>query len=204
MDGRPVSAAVGGHVARCPRCAKESAAMRASLGAVSHAAALDSSEELTARILLEAQKLRAGVSPRRRRAAAMLWTAGRGMGFATLSLAAAILVFGAALGNPGPAPVRAASAPVVASEAAPSPDALLRTASTVKTLTDAVRMSPEAAKTPIERAKLNAVDAMSTDIVAARAALERNPGCVRASHIVHANLQRQAQTLRDLYVERAY
>ena len=45
--------------------------------------------------------------------------------------------------------------------------------------------------------------AISADIEAARAALARNPGCDRARRVVESNLQRQAQALKAVYVERS-
>jgi hypothetical protein len=43
--------------------------------------------------------------------------------------------------------------------------------------------------------------ALHADRTAALAALKRNPGCARASRLVTANLEREAQALRTLYVE---
>lgn len=203
-EGGPVPATLAGHVAGCPACNREVEAMRASLGVTASLPELEPAADLTSRILMEARTVRA---TRQRRAATTFMLVARGMAYATASLAVMVVVFGAALGNPASeaAPV-AESAPVVtaSSDAGPSPEALRKAADTVKTLSQAVRVASDAPASREDLEKLRTVDAMDADIVAAREALERNPGCVRASHIVHANLQRQAKTLRDLYVQRAF
>lgn len=202
--GGPVPAALAGHVAGCPACGQEVAAMRASLQVTASLPELEPPADLTSRILLEARTVR---TSRKHRAANTFLTVSRGMAYATASLAVMVVVFGAALGNPASeaAPV-ATGAPVITAsgEAGPSPESLRKAADTVNALSQAVRVAADAPQSREELEKLRTVDAMDADIVAARQALERNPGCVRASHIVHANLQRQAKTLRDLYVQRAF
>lgn len=205
LDSRaPVSAPVARHVAGCPRCAAEVAAIRATLAVAAAAKPLEPDPDLTARILLEARKARAAAPARRGRATALVIA--RGAAYATAAFAVTLLIFGAALGNPAIEAEARNDAPVAqaAADAGPSPESMRKAADTVKTLSQAVRLAGDAPQSREEREKLRAVDAMDADIVAAREALERNPGCVRASHIVHANLQRQAKTLRDLYVKRAF
>ena len=116
----------------------------------------------------------------------------------------AIVVFGLALRGAGPAPVpRHTAAVSTETTVAESPtESLSKTVDEVQTLAAAVRAGHGKAPSPEEWVHRRVVSAMDADIAAAVAALERNPGNVRASHIVHANLERQAQALRSLYVER--
>jgi len=117
----------------------------------------------------------------------------------------ATLVFGAALNAaPSPeggAPANPAQHPAVVS--ASNQDALQRTAEEVRTLAAAVRSVSDRPQTPREREHRRAAALLDADIAAARQALQRNPGCERAEAIVNANLQRQAETLRALYLERS-
>jgi hypothetical protein len=197
--GAPVSAIMAAHISACPACAAEVKSMRASLEFTAKAGDLEPSNDLTAQILLRAKQARVASHPRPRSA---FRTACRGIFFTGALAAMATVVFGMALGSPQPTP-RVETALQQVSDALPSPDMLRKVAAEVKTLGTAVRTaSANKPKSLMEREHLRAVNAMDADIVAAQAALQRNPGCTRASHIVNANLQRQAETLRHLYIER--
>ncbi len=199
--GGPVSAAHGGHVAKCKRCADEVTAIRDSLEFTAAADALEASEEMTQQILAKARRARREASPMRHR-----WAGRARMGFRMAAYAAgvavvALLAFAAALGNPEAAEDSRAQQAVVRDAGATSQD-IGKTATEVQALSSAVLLSAEPPRTPEEHKHLREVSAMDQDISAAVAALKRNPGCSRATHIVHANLRRQAETLRSLYTER--
>lgn len=202
--GVPVSAQIGAHVAQCHQCAEEVRAIRASLEFTAAAPGLEPSRDLTGEILRNARRERSAVQQQRRgvtRTGALL----RGAAFFGAITAAAAMVFSLFLREAIPAqPQRMAPASTIASAAPalPSPETLQKTAAEVRALAAALRDAPDRAPSPLELRQRRAVQAMDADIAAALTALERNPGCVRASHIVNANLQRQAQALRNLYVER--
>ncbi|MCX5772103.1 MAG: hypothetical protein NTZ09_17770, partial [Candidatus Hydrogenedentes bacterium] len=83
-----------------------------------------------------------------------------------------------------------------------SPEVLRQAAAEVRTLVAALSFQPKTPPSPWEIEYRRAAQALGADIEAARAALERNPGCARASQMIGSHLQRQAQTLKALYVER--
>jgi hypothetical protein len=74
----------------------------------------------------------------------------------------------------------------------------------IHTLAAAVGSRPSVPRNLREWQQTRAVLALDADLAAARAALQRNPGCERASRVVNSNIQRQAQALKTLYyVERS-
>jgi anti-sigma factor RsiW len=201
LDRRsPVSAAMASHISSCPSCAAEVQAIRMCLEFTASAPVLEPSSGLTGQILRSARQERRVQSPARCRLAS-LTTALRGAVYAAGLAAVAVMVFGAALNGGSPGASAAAPLPQMAGNH-PTPEALQKTAQEVQALAAAVRSDSGEAQTPLERSRRLAVSVMDADIAAAMLALQRNPGCTRATHIVNANLQRQAETLRNLYVER--
>ena len=205
LDRAPVDAARAAHLASCPACAAEAAAVRRSLTLLRQVPEMEPSGDLTRQILLSARSVRqhegAPASLGRR-----FFRVVQGGLCATALAAAALVVFSTALRSPdafggGARGAVALSAP--ASHSGRTTDNLNKTAEEVKTLTAAVQAPLDAVPTPHEAAQRRAVKAMDTDIRAALAALERNPGCTRASLVVRANLEKQAETLRTLYTERS-
>ena len=201
--GAPVSAAMAAHITACPRCSKEVNAIRAGLEFAASAPPLEPSRELAPRILLAAAKQRAYRSRSRRRRSTA-WLAFRALAYTASMAVVAIIIFSVALSGAAPAGSAAAT---VAVEKPASRDltvakSIEKTTAEIETLAAAVRFSSNKSQTPHERRYLRRVNAIDEDINAALSALKRNPGCVRASHIVHANLERQAKTLRTLYAER--
>ncbi|MBI2433179.1 MAG: hypothetical protein HYV26_09935 [Candidatus Hydrogenedentes bacterium] len=195
----PVSAALAGHVNACRQCAAEVRQIRGSFEFADSASPLEPSTNLTAQILLEAKKTRQTQDDERRRRSPWSLVA-QGVGCMAGVALVAFSVFSMALEVPGVA----GATPQVYASAPESAEAAIKDASDqIKTLSSAVRVSEASVRNPREREWLRAVGAMGTDIAAAKAALERNPGCVRAAHIVNANIERGARTLRDLYVEQA-
>jgi hypothetical protein len=202
--GTPVSAQIGAHVAQCRQCAEEVRAIRASLEFTAAAPGLEPSRNLTGEILRSARRER-NAAKQQRQETSRIGAFLRGFTFLGATAAVAVLVFGFFLREAIPAqPARIAPATATASAAPamPSAESLQKTAAEVRALAAALREVPDSAPSPHELRQRRAVQAMDADIAAALTALERNPGCVRASHIVNANLQRQAQALRNLYVER--
>ncbi|MBI2421523.1 MAG: hypothetical protein HYV27_01750 [Candidatus Hydrogenedentes bacterium] len=204
--GIPVPAAIAAHLAECPECAEEAREMRASLEFVALAPALEPSEELTSSILLHAKATRKAVAREARRNAAPM-AALRGLGYAAALFLVTGLVFGAVLGNParetGQTEIQLTHAPMMITEEADpgvSPESIRKANAEVRTLSAAVQVAARKQTQPPEiQQQIRNVSALDVDIAAAIKALERNPGCVRATHIVHANLKRQAETLRSLY-----
>jgi len=201
VDGRTaIPAPLAGHVQRCPQCTREVRYIRASLEFTASAPDLEPSSDLTAQILLSARQARPARRPRR---LATLWLGLKGLAFTTAMAAVTVVVFGAVLGDPG-APAEAAPATLARSaDDSPSPEQLDRTASQVRKLAAAVRQPAPDGANPREWERRRALNAMDADLTAALNALARNPGCARASHIVHATVERQARTLRDLYADRS-
>jgi len=87
----------------------------------------------------------------------------------------------------------------------PSRDGLAHQAMLLEVLSTAVVSQLEVFRaSPIKQEQRRAVELYSRDMHAALLALERNPGCVRASQIVHNSLERQIEGLRSLYLSPAY
>lgn len=198
-----VSAAVAGHVARCPVCAREVQAMRDSLGFAADAPCIEPSETLTAGILFQAQSTRHALKTHRRRSATL--TLIQGLACAAGIVLVATVYFSAALeaGNEGAVAAPVTSAAKQVAEMVPSIETLREAAAEIQTLSAAISAPSGAPRTLWEREHLHAVRVLNADIAAALAALERNPGCTRATNLVNANIQRQAETLRTLYIERS-
>lgn len=196
-SGKPVDAAYAAHIAGCAACAGEVQAIRRTLEIVLRAPQLEPSSDMTAQILVrvrsERQKPQSAECHRKPVHLAMAWAMAAGL----------ILVAGLGFyGHETPVPERA---PLLVSSTGPSASSAeaerwTKTVTEVRSLAAAVRAPIQA--TPREIAQRRAVQAMDKDIAAALAALERNPGCARASHIVQSNLERQNQTLRNLYAAR--
>ena len=200
----PLNAALAKHLAQCPACHDEVRATRRSLEFAASAPALDAAHGLTAQILMNAGKERRRELRRNQKRSAVVG-AFRALAYAAAITLVAGVVFNAALSETTPPDsVNAAKAPERhATESLPSPEQMQRTFAHVKALSAAVRFTPaKNIQSPRDLERRRAVRAMDADIAAAMGALERNPGCLRATHIVNANLQRQAETLRTLYVER--
>lgn len=208
VDGKSaISAATAAHLAADPAAAAEAKAIQDSLAVVRAASELDPSSDLEARILMEARKVRREMHQEEGQRSTA-WVALRGVACAAGLLLVGAVAFATFL-HEGDEPATTASfdrpappaAVVAESENTPSPEAIRKAASEVQTLAAAVR--DKAAGSALEQEQLRAVNAMDADIDAALKALERNPGCVRAGHVVHSNLREQAETLRSLYVNRS-
>lgn len=216
-DNRPAPVQTASHVFRCPACQKAVAEMRATMAVTALPRELEPSRDFTAQILLAAQRQRSAessVSKTLRRSPAV--------GFAKLALCAAGLLLIAAIsystalqGAVITASQGASSASLARARTALQPQAAIpsagvlasseslgRVLSEIEAFTTAVAgMSAQPANV-LEREHRRAIESLGVDLLAARDALRRNPGCPRATAMVDTGLQRQAQALRKLYLER--
>jgi len=199
-----ISAAIGAHVAACPDCAAEVKAIRESFEFTASLPDLEPSENLTKRILEDARVKRDAIQ-REKVAQSPLVLLIRGAAYAATAAAVAGLSFSAFMAQP--TADRNRKSPTTQSRmepiaAAATQEALRKAADQVVALSATVRYAAETPQGPREREHRRTAAATAADLAAARAALERNPGNLRATDLLHAALQQQAQTLRQLYLER--
>lgn len=208
-ESRPnISDAVAGHVRSCPRCRDEVKRIRATLRAVRAASEETPSNAFQARMMMQVRE--AQRKQRERAALFRAWTAwGKGLAYATVLLVLAGVSFGGA-STPGvnmrDMPDNDGNAPEVAMSAGPSHDELHKTVEQVRALSEAVRARVrdrvQHAGGSWEEDYERVVLMLDADVEEALAALRRNPGNPRASDLVNASLERQAQTLKSLYMGR--
>lgn len=195
-----VPAPLAAHVRGCETCAHEANFIRASLEFTASASSLEPSEDLTAQILMQSRSVRVSRRPRR---LAVAISGLKGLAYTGALAALAVVVFGALLGDPGVRPMDNRDMPAAAAREQAAVESLEKTVGDVRRLAAAVQSDADAPRDARELAQRRALTAMDADITAALSALERNPGCRRASGVVHANVTRQAEALRTLYVERS-
>jgi len=200
--GGALSVKIGAHVAGCKSCQAEVEGMRESLEFVHTAPELEPSPDFTTQMLLAAKAERQNLEKRRARQA--LLSVAKGLSYAAGILIVGSVCFGAALtGNSDQDSTVHAAVKQNTPDNAASPEMLRKAAVEVQTLAAALSFQPKNPPGPWEIEYRRAIEALGTDIEAAKAALERNPGCSRATRMINSHLQRQAQTLRALYVERS-
>jgi len=210
-DCSSISVRIAGHVARCPRCQAEVEGARTSLSVLRLSPDVDPSDDSTLRLLKAAREERRRLQQHAARSTARMsvhntgaWTVLKGLGYAAGILVVSALCFGVALGSRGPG---IAPATVMARQDAgqdqPSPEALRKTTAEIQALVAAVNSPSKNPPSALEIERRRTVSALNKDLEAARSALVRNPGCERALRVMDSNLQRQAQALRALYVERS-
>lgn len=203
VDGKPLAARIGKHLASCPACKKEVEALRTSFRFLAEAPMLECTPGSTEQIIARARQMRKADKQKRRFLRAG-FTFAKGLACAACVAVVAVWVFSAALGEPATDQFTAAateSSRALAESPLPSPEELERKASEIQSFAWAVNAQSEAPASPWERQHRRMVLALHADRTAALAALKRNPGCARASRLVTANLEREAQALRTLYVE---
>ena len=176
--------------------------MRDSLHFVARAPELEASEDLTAQIMMRARSVRHDRATRQRRWSAV-GSLVRGFACAAGILVVAGLYFGAALESDAALGMKTGPAVKRMADVVPSVEAVRKAAEEVRTLEAAVSNPSKKPQTLWERERRRVVRVLDADIAAALAALERNPGCTRATNLVSSNVQRQAETLRTLYIERS-
>lgn len=199
----PVSAAMASHLAQCNSCSSEVNSIRASLEFATSAKPLEPSIDLTAQIIIDANRERIKEKPFTKQVST-LRLAYRGFAYASALIIITTFYFGAALQQTYTTPETTfAEIPAqIRADSAPSIEAVHKIIGEIRTLSAAVQFALGEQQTPLEQEQRRAVDAIDEDIAAALAALERNPGSLQANHTILASLQRQAETLRALYVER--
>lgn len=194
-----LSAKVGGHVSACRQCTAEVQRMRASFEVLRRSGELEPSNDFTSRVLIAARQERTAIEARRLRP--RIRPLLKGLAYAAGVLIVAAVCFKVALNAGSHVPSAYANGAMRVAEAILSPDAIRKASAEVQALASAVQTPASKRFSPIELERRRAVQSLNMDIEAARAALQRNPGCLRASRVMDANIQRQAQTLRALYLE---
>jgi hypothetical protein len=201
-----VSAFLAAHVNSCPRCTAEVRAIRASLEFASSASAPEPSGDLARQILAGAREVRLQAPEPGRKHPSLALSIIRATVYVTATAALAVLTFGMAVNvgdNSTPSRPAFQSAPQVAqSPGTVSPESIRRKTGAIERLAAAVSRADSPPRTLREWERRRAVEGVSQDLSAAMAALERNPGCVRADEMVRTHLDRQVSGLRDLFVER--
>jgi len=189
------------HVANCPLCAGEVKKIRASFELAALARLPEPSSELTQRILLRArQERQIAPVPNKRHAAALPRVLQTAASIAA-ALALAYFSFGAAISDMG-ANNEVSSSDTVAVNEASGGYAIIQKAATVEALSTAVSLQYKTPASPYELGRRRFLNALDDDMSAARAALERNPGCVRANEVMLTSVKRQLEGLRNLYLDR--
>ncbi len=199
--GCGICADLARHIASCETCAAEVKAITASLDFLSSAPAMNPSAESTAQLLLAARKERK-TQRGHRSGLRTVYTAAKALACAAGIVLLASVTFRSALDGGVSAPGTPAPRPQVVATANPSAEEIRETASKIQSLALAVRTRSDSSQSLWERQHRRVVLALDADRAAALAALESNPGCARASRLASANLMREAQALKTLYVER--
>ena len=200
---RGIDRTIAAHLSQCPACHAEVQAMQASLSLVASAPPLEPASDLTAQILMAGKQARSEMK-RRATPLQVAWKVTQAASCAAAVIVVAGLTFSAFLDAGTPetaAPAFGQSVPPVAVAPGASPETLRKAAVEVAAegaaISAAIRSKHGDSLSPQELEQLRVVQARGDDIAAAVSALERNPQNVRATHVVHANLN----SLRDLYVE---
>lgn len=199
LGGRPIPADLGRHVARCPVCAAEVEAMRYTFRLTAEAAKLEPTRDFTARVLMAAKSERVATQRHRSRMRSAL-RAAKGLGYAAGLVLASTLWFSAASEVSTPVTLEArASEPAPAAAAEASPEELNKAATLAQMYAAAVGSFDGQPASERELQYRRMALALNEDLLEAWAALERNPGCERASDVVTTTLRRQAKTYQQLY-----
>ncbi len=196
IGGRPISAHLGAHVARCPACAAEVDAMRATLRVAAAGSPIEPSREFTAQVLLAAKQERTHRQRHRSRVRSLLRVS-RGLGYAAALVVLSAVWFGAASEERAAVEVRGSVRPLAV--LTPSPEDLQADAQ-VKSFAAALGASESEEVNPRELQLRYMALLLDENLQAARAALARNPTSVEAKSVVASHLKRQKEILKALYV----
>ncbi len=198
---RAVSALLAAHVSECSACAREVKKIRASFEVAALAQLPEPSGDLTHRILVRAQE--AQVKHVEKSTAAVVCTRLlQGVTCIAASVALAFVAYSAALRSVAPemTPVPAYAAADTGAHAASDTNDMKR--DNVQAFATAVSSQQERVVSPYEYGHWRALESLNRDLDAARAALERNPGCLRANQVMRQSMAQQLEGLRDLYLDR--
>lgn len=200
VDGRGISTATARHVASCPVCAREVSAIRSSIEFTASARQLDPAEDSISRILIAARSERQATRRARGRTPMLVL---KGLAYAAGVAVVSAVVFQVALRDPSANAISLSAGASRAVTTAESAEELRRAAEQIETLTAAVGSRSDAPRSYRVWQQAREVLALDAELSAARAALEQNPASERASRIVSTNIKRQADALKNLYVERS-
>jgi hypothetical protein len=202
VRGLPISAEIAKHVVACPACRDEVAGKRSSLEFTYEARELEPSAHMAAQILLAVQKERKALEALRRSRRISLLRIFQGLSFAAMLLLVAaawfMLVSNSEFTNNG----HVQSDVKTLSIAEPPVEIVART-SEIEHFARAVSTSAAGPQSAREQVLRRAANVLQADLLEALGALGRNPGSVRANQVMNASLRTQAQTLKQLYVERS-
>ena len=198
----PVSALMAAHVAGCSVCALEVKKIRASFELAAMARLPEPSNELTQRIIARArlERREQPIAPQHENALFSRFLQTAACFAATAALAC--LSFGAALNDMTPNNASLLRASFAANENVSQSAELQEQTDSVQALSSAVSLQQEAPTSPYELGHRRSLNALNDDISAALAALERNPGCIRANQVMLTSVERQLEGLRNLYLDR--
>lgn len=197
----PVSALMAAHVANCPACALEVKKIRASFELVALAQLPEPSNELTHRIIAKARQERQQQPTPHPHIFAMLSRFAQIAACVVATMALAWFSFGAALRDMSSNEAPSLRNAFADNEISSSNDGLHEQTATVQALSSAVSLQQNGAS-PYEQGHRRSLRAFNDDMSAARAALERNPGCIRANQVMLTSVERQLEGLRNLYLDR--
>lgn len=197
----PVSALMAAHVASCSVCTREVKQIRASLELAALAHLPEPSNELTQRIIMKAQQMRSTNPPKscsgKKNFIRSIQIAACTLG----TIAIAYFSFGTAINEISPQN-HTPSFHTAATEQPPEIHEVLKEkSSTVKALYSAISLPPDKAASPYEQGHRRFLHALDADMIAAQAALQRNPGCSRANQVMLTSVDRQLEGLRKLYLD---
>lgn len=201
VDGRGISSATARHVTSCPVCSREVAEIRASIEFAASAQQLDPAEDSISLILVAARNERQATRRVRGRAPLVLF---KGMAYAAGVALLSAFVFRAALEEVPATGTNRAAITTRQLAAGPSMDEIRRATHDIQTLAAAVGGRTHAPQSFRAVQQAREVLALDAELSAARKALQQNPGSQRASLVMNANLKRQADALKSLYVERSF
>jgi len=200
VDGRGISAATARHMSACPVCAREVAEIRGSIEFTASAHTLDPAEDSVSRILIAARSERRATRRARGGTPALL---AKGIAYAAGVALVSAVVFRSGLAAPGANGLaRAAAAPRTASPGALH-DEVRRASAQIETFAAAVGSRTDGRPSYRQWHQAREVLAIDAALTAARTELRANPSSERASRVIDANLKRQANALKSLYVERS-
>ncbi|HNZ47557.1 MAG TPA: hypothetical protein PLZ53_03435 [Candidatus Hydrogenedentes bacterium] len=198
----PVCALIASHVSRCPECAAEVRAIRHTLKVSTLSQIPEAENSLVQAILLQARKEAAADSAKteRNRWFPVLRGAACFAGIILLGM----LSFSAALHEGSKAPsiaLQAEARPIPAPENGWNPVRPFH-GSVVQALAASVAGSGDGLSRSADAGYRRMVDFLDQDLDAATAALQRNPGCVRATQILDAEAKKRLEGLRTLFIDR--
>ncbi|GMW01176.1 MAG: hypothetical protein AMXMBFR84_23130 [Candidatus Hydrogenedentota bacterium] len=201
VDGGAISAEVARHVAKCPACAQELQGLKESFAFLDSARELEPTLELTNSILSAARSERQTLQSRRS-LGRTIWGLAKTTACAAAIVTVCAVSFQSALADRPDDQESVAPAMTSAVPASVSADEVKKSNAEVQTLAAAVSARNPRPQSVQELRHARLVLALEADMQTAREALQRNPGCERADLVLSTNIKRQAQALKNLYLDR--